>query len=81
MGDVNLSEKQKIIWQYAVFFPLLNVVGIGIGTLLLYMVFDWEYAYAISFFKVAAIALVVIFYLLNFRTLISAIFSKRSHLN
>ncbi len=83
MEGVKLMGKQKLIWQYAIIFPLLNVIGIAAGTFLLYVAFDWEYAYAISFFKVAAIVLVVIFYVLNFRTLVSAITSrnKNTHFN
>lgn len=77
MVDVKLSENKKLIWQYVFFFPFLNVLGIGVGTFLLYVAFDWEYVYAINFFKVAAIALVVIFYILNFRILVAAISNRK----
>ena len=67
-----LSNK-KLLFQYLLLFPFYNVLGIAVGTGLLYLVFGWEYEYAISFFKVAALFLVLLFYVLNFRTLITAI--------
>ncbi|RUO45624.1 hypothetical protein CWE23_06450 [Idiomarina aquatica] len=66
-------SNKKLLFRYLLLFPIYNVVGIAVGSYVLYLLFGWEKSYAIAFFKVGAVFLVLLFYLLNIRTLITAI--------
>ena len=67
------TSNKKLLFQYLLLFPFYNVIGIAIGSYILYLLFDWEKSYALAFFKVGAIFLVFLFYALNLRTLVNAI--------
>lgn len=63
----------KALLQYLLLYPLYNVIGIAAGSAFLYFLLGWSVSYGMAFFKVASIALVIIFYFLNIRILFEAI--------
>ena len=51
----------KALLQYLLLYPLYNVIGIAAGSAFLYFLLGWSVSYGMAFFKVASIALVIIF--------------------
>ena len=61
-------NRRKLLLQYLLIYPAYNVVGMAVGTVILYLLFSWSVDYAKSFFYGSSVVLVVIFYALNIST-------------
>lgn len=68
-------SRRKRLLQYLVIYPFFNVAGMAIGTALLFIVFSWTIEYAKVFFYISSAALIIIFYVLNFFTIVQALMS------
>ena len=68
-------NRNRLLLKYLILYPMLNVVGMAVGTFALYFSFSWTVEYARAFFYVGAVFLIVIFYLLNFHIIFQAFFS------
>lgn len=68
--------KKQLILQYFFYIPVASVLGVGAITLLFYYSYSWSFEYAFSWFKVASIFIVILFYILNINVLINTLKKK-----
>lgn len=68
--------KRQLILQYFFYIPVASVLGAGAITLLFYYSWSWSFEYAFSWFKVASIFIVTLFYMLNINVLINTLKKK-----
>ncbi|GAA77652.1 hypothetical protein P20495_0133 [Pseudoalteromonas sp. BSi20495] len=71
-----MNMKSASLLQYLLIYPLYNVLGMVFGTAILYFLFSWSLEYAKAFFMVSSVFLVGVFYVLNFRAIISIMVTK-----
>jgi hypothetical protein len=70
-----MTKKQLII-QYVFYIPIASVLGVGAITFLFYLSYGWSVGYALSWFKVASIFIVILFYIFNFNVLVKVLKRK-----
>jgi len=68
--------KKQLILQYVFYIPIASVLGVGAITLLFYYSYGWSLEYAFSWFKVASVFIVILFYILNLNVLIKVLKKK-----
>lgn len=69
--------KKQLILQYVFYIPLASILGVGAITCLFYFSYGWSVGYAISWFKVASLFLVILFYIFNLNVIFK-IFKRKN---
>lgn len=69
--------KKQLILQYVLYIPIASVLGVGAITFLFYLSYGWSVGYAFSWFKVASIFIVILFYIFNLNVLVK-VFKRKN---
>jgi hypothetical protein len=68
--------KKQLILQYVLYIPIASVLGVGAITFLFYFSYGWSAEYAFSWFKVASIFILILFYIFNLNALVKVLKRK-----
>jgi hypothetical protein len=69
-----MNYKQKLLLQYLLIYPLYNVLGMALGATILAITLSWDFTFAKFFFLLSSGVLIFIFYILNIRIILDAVF-------